>query len=72
MTDPPRRSLAAVEVLPPTPEGHLRTLLTCDCGTLTDLTVVIHGDPHEASVTCDGCGTAHWFTPAEGGAVSFG
>lgn len=59
----PRRSLAFVEPLPPTPEGHIRLLAYCDCGMITDLTVVVAGEPCEASFTCDRCGTTHWFFP---------
>jgi hypothetical protein len=61
----PNHSLAAAEFLPPGRDGEIRVLLTCDCGTPTDLTVRLEGEAPasgEAAFTCDGCGTSHWFT----------
>lgn len=61
----PGRSLVGAEFLPPERDGEVRALLTCDCGTATDLTVVLAGTVTgggEAAFTCDGCGTSHWFT----------
>lgn len=63
----PGRSLIAAEYLPPERDGQVRVLLTCDCGTATDLTVEVEGDfgpggKGEAAVTCEGCHTVHWFT----------
>lgn len=65
MTDGPARSLEAVEFLQPERDGEIRALLTCDCGTATDLTVRFEGTGDgsgEGVFTCDGCGTTHWFT----------
>ena len=53
--------LIAVEYLPPERDGEVRALLTCDCGTATDLAVAVDGDC-EAAFTCGGCQTSHWFT----------
>lgn len=64
------RSLIGVKPLPPEYEGDVRVLLTCDCGTSTDLTVRLDGPVTrgaEAAYTCDGCGTSHWFTVNAGG-----
>lgn len=64
--EPLRRSLVAVEFLEPDRDGQVRALLTCDCGTATDLTVEVQGQftsksSAEAAFTCDGCQTPHWF-----------
>ena len=58
------RSLIGAEWLPSERDGEIRVLLTCDCGTATDLTVQVVGSgvAGEAAFTCDGCGTSHWFT----------
>ena len=65
-TAPPRRSLVAAEFLQPEEDGQVRVLLTCDCGTETDLTIEADGGvparaKAEAAYTCDGCYTTHWF-----------
>ena len=71
-----QRSLIAVKWLQPEQDGELRVLLTCDCGSATDLTVRLDGPVHaggqtEAAFTCDGCHTTHWFTiTARGDAAS--
>jgi hypothetical protein len=59
-----KRSLISAEFLPPENDGEVRALLTCDCGTQTDLTVRLEGlaGSADAAYTCDGCGTSHWFT----------
>jgi hypothetical protein len=63
MTDLPRRSLVAAEFITPDRDGQVRVLLTCDCSYVTDLTAEIpSAGSAEAAYTCDGCGTAHWFT----------
>jgi hypothetical protein len=65
MPDLPGRSLLGAEYLEPHQDGQVRVLLTCDCGTATDLTVAIDGELNgtaEAAFTCDGCHTVHWFT----------
>ena len=65
MTETFGRSLVGAEYLEPEQDGQVRVLLTCDCGTATDLTVVIEGvlpASAEAAYTCDGCHTVHWFT----------
>ncbi len=62
--EPVRRSLVAAEYLQPEQDGQVRVLLSCDCGTPTDLTVAIEGEipgKAEAAFTCDGCQTVHWF-----------
>lgn len=62
MADPPGRSLVSAEFLTPGRDGQIRVLLTCDCGTPTDLTAEISGTgTGEAAYTCS-CGTSHWFT----------
>ena len=61
----PGRSLIGAEYLQPERDGQVRVLLTCDCGTATDLTVQVEGKiarPQDAAFTCSGCGTSHWFT----------
>lgn len=71
MTDGPARSLAAIEYLQPEQDGDLRVLLTCDCATMTDLTirhVVLGGAAAEVAVTCDGCQSTYWFTVSATGA----
>jgi hypothetical protein len=71
VTDFPNRSLEAMEFLPPDQPGEIRALLTCDCGTATDLTVRLEGaagGTGEGAFTCDGCGTTHWFTVNTAGA----
>lgn len=63
--EPPGRSIVAVEFLQPDLDGQVRVLLTCDCGTETDLTVEVRGEipgSQEAAFTCGGCQTSHWFT----------
>ena len=71
----PGRSLISVDFLTPVNDGDVRVLLTCDCGTATDLTVQVEGPipgGAEAAFTCDGCHTAHWFTisaKGDGGAA---
>ncbi len=64
--EPLGRSVVAVDFLPPERDGQVRVLLSCDCGTPTDLTVAVEGELRdgkaEAAYTCDGCGTSHWFT----------
>ena len=65
--EPLRRAVVAVEFLQPDRDGQVRALITCDCGTATDLTVEIQGEfgakgITEAAFTCDGCQTPHWFT----------
>lgn len=65
MSELPGRSLIGFEWLPPHEPGQARALLTCDCGTATDLTVQVDGrlpGKAEAAFTCDGCRTTHWFT----------
>ena len=62
-----QRSLIAAEFLQPERDGEVRVLLSCDCGTATDLTVRLDGPEtpggrSEAAFTCDGCRTVHWFT----------
>jgi hypothetical protein len=62
------RSLVAVEPLEAEYAGEARLLLMCDCGMATDLTIRVGRlnaaatQIQEAAVTCEGCGTAHWFT----------
>ena len=71
VTDSPGRSVEAVEFLEPCQPGEIRALLTCDCGTITDLTVRLEGASigvGEGAVTCDGCGTIFWFTVTTAGA----
>jgi hypothetical protein len=70
--EPLRRSIAAVEWLQPDRDDQVRALITCDCGTATDLTVEIRDGGEavrsvpsgsaELAFTCNGCGTSHWFT----------
>lgn len=63
--EPPRRSIIAGEFLTPDLPGQMRMLLTCDCGTATDLTIEVRGvlpTPQEAAFTCGGCQTPYWFT----------
>jgi len=60
----PRRELVGLEFLTPEYADAVRTLLTCDCGTLTDLTIKVDGPMPgsvETAFTCDGCSTSHWF-----------
>jgi hypothetical protein len=62
--EPLRRSVVSVEWLQPDRDGQVRALITCDCGTATDLTVEIRGEilgGQEAAFTCSGCQTSHWF-----------
>ena len=62
--EPLRRPVVAVEFLQPDRDGQVRALITCDCGTATDLTVEIRGEvpgSAELAYTCDGCQTSHWF-----------
>lgn len=62
--EPLRRSIVGVESLQPDRDGEVRALLTCDCGTATDLTVKTGSevaDCQEAAFTCSGCQTPHWF-----------
>jgi hypothetical protein len=64
------RSPVAVEFLPPERDGDARALLTCDCGTATDLTVRFEGPVEggtDAAFTCEGCATVHWFTVSVAG-----
>lgn len=63
--EPLGRSVVGVEWLQPDRDGQVRALVTCDCGTSTDLTVEIGGETpggQQAAFTCDGCQTSHWFT----------
>jgi hypothetical protein len=74
-TSPSGRSLVGAEFLQPEQDGHVRVLLTCDCGTTTDLTVAIEGTlagAAEAAYTCDGCGTSHWFQVTATGSAATG
>jgi hypothetical protein len=68
MADPPARSLVAAGFITPDRDGQVRVLLTCDCGTVTDLTIEVPaGGTSEAAYTCE-CGTSHWFTITATGA----
>lgn len=59
----PRRSIVSAEFVTPAIPGQIRVLLTCDCSSVTDLTAEAPAaGSQEAAFTCDGCGTAHWFT----------
>lgn len=57
------RSVVSVESLPSGSSNEIRVLVTCDCGTRTDLTVAMAGPGSggEGAFTCR-CGTSHWFT----------
>ena len=63
--EPLGRAVVGVEWLEPEEDGQVRALITCDCGTATDLTVEIRGETpgsQQAAFTCGGCQTPHWFT----------
>lgn len=63
MADLPRRSIVAAEFITPDHDGQIRVLLTCDCSRVIDLTAEIPvAGSQEVAFTCEGCGTAHWFT----------
>lgn len=46
--------LASAEFIAAPYDDHARVLLTCSCGTVTDLTFAL--DQHPGSQPCTGCG----------------
>ena len=61
---PPPRGLLWVKPLPVEQGGGLE--ITCDCGTITQLTIQVDDGAvlpdHEVPFTCDGCLSTHWWT----------
>lgn len=58
LPEPTRRSLVAIE------RADDGFVMICDCGSATHVVTVDERrtpTPMEFAVTCDGCGTSHWF-----------